>query len=392
MSAITDRPPAAARRGWAKPVAITVLLLAIAGGLGFAIQRGAARQAAPPPSKSLSGPLELAAADVATVELQAPSRRLPLSGTLTPRVQATVKSRVSGDLLELRVREGDAVRQGDVVARIDTRNLSAQADVQAAAVDKARADVALAKTNLDMNAALLAEHYVSANAFAVVRSTHEAALASLRAAEAQLRAARVGLEDATVRAPIGGVVSQRLAEPGEKLSPDAPLLAIVDLSRLELEAPVPASEIPAVAVGQGAQFRVGGYGDRVFAATVERINPATDAGSRAIRLYLAVDNADGALRGGLFAQGELLLAIGAPVPTVPAGALRDEAGVAYVLVIDGERLSRRPVRPGLVSDDGARVEIRDGLAVGMRVVSAKLDTLADGMAVRVAPAATAAAR
>jgi multidrug efflux pump subunit AcrA (membrane-fusion protein) len=77
---------------------------------------------------------------------------------------------------------------------------------------------------------------------------------------------------------------------------------------------------------------------------------------------------------------------------VPAGALRDEAGVAYVLVIDGERLSRRPVRPGLVSDDGARVEIREGLAVGMRVVSAKLDTLADGMAVRVAPAATAAAR
>lgn len=215
MSAITDRRPAAARRGWAKPVAITVLLLAVAGGLGFAVQRGAARQAAPAPSKALSGPLELAAADVATVELQALSRGLPLSGTLTPRVRATVKSRVSGDLLELRVREGDAVRQGDVVARIDTRNLAAQADVQAAAVDKARADLALAKTHLDMNAALLAEHYVSANAFAVVRSSHEAALATLRSAEAQLRAARVGLDDAVVRAPISGVVSQRLAEPGE---------------------------------------------------------------------------------------------------------------------------------------------------------------------------------
>lgn len=155
---------------------------------------------------------------------------------------------------------------------------------------------------------------------------------------------------------------------------------------------MPASEIPAVTVGQGAQFRVGGFGDRLFAARLERINPATDAGSRAIRLYLSVDNADGALRGGLFAQGELLLAIGAPVPTVPAGALRSEAGVPYVLVVDGERLGRRLVQPGRVSDDGARVEIRDGLAVGMRVVSAKLDRLADGMAVRIAPAAAPAAR
>ena len=192
-----------------------------------------------------------------------------------------------------------------------------------------------------------------------------------------------------VRAPISGIVSQRMVQPGEKVSPDSPLLAIVDLSRLELEAPAPASEIPSVKLGQIAHFKVGGYGERQFAATVERINPATDAGTRSIKLYLSVDNADGALRGGMFAQGELVLDQSVPAPTVPSSAIRSDAGVAYVLVVDNGKLVRRTVTLGLKTDDASFVEVREGLSVGTQVLAAKIDALQDGAAVKLASSAAA---
>ncbi|HET7797909.1 MAG TPA: efflux RND transporter periplasmic adaptor subunit, partial [Nevskia sp.] len=135
------------------------------------------------------------------------------------------------------------------------------------------------------------------------------------------------------------------------------------------------------------QFKVGGYGDRVFEAKVERINPATDAGTRSIKLYLSVDNSDGALRGGMFAQGELVLDKTAPAPTVPTSAIRSDAGVTYVLVVDNGKLVRRTVTLGLKTDDNSYVEVVDGLSVGTQVLSAKIDTLLPGAEITIAKAA-----
>jgi len=384
MSVISHSRDAAPARARRKIVLIVAVLLVLAAASGaWLVLRGRAvaveKDAKPP-----VGPMELAAADIATVELRALSRRLPLSGTLTPLVQATVKSRVSGDVLDVQVREGQAVEKGQVLARIDIRNLGAQFEAQRAALDKARADLALAKVNRDSNAKMLEQKFISQNAFDSAQSAYDAAAASVKVAEAQARVAQISVDDAVVRAPIRGIVSQRMVQPGEKVSPDSPLLAIVDLSRLELEAPAPASEIPAVKIGQIAQVRVGGYGDRAFEARVERINPATDAGTRSIKLYLSVDNADSALRGGMFAQGELVLDQSAPSPTVPSAAIRSDAGVTYVLAIDNGKLVRRAVTLGLKTDDASFVEVREGLAVGTSVLAAKIDALQDGAAVTLA--------
>lgn len=392
MSVISHSRDAAPARARRKIVLIVAVLLVLAAASGaWLVLRGRAvaveKDAKPP-----VGPMELAAADIATVELRALSRRLPLSGTLTPLVQATVKSRVSGDVLDVQVREGQAVEKGQVLARIDIRNLGAQFEAQRAALDKARADLALAKVNRDSNAKMLEQKFISQNAFDSAQSAYDAAAASVKVAEAQARVAQISVDDAVVRAPIRGIVSQRMVQPGEKVSPDSPLLAIVDLSRLELEAPAPASEIPAVKIGQIAQVRVGGYGDRAFEARVERINPATDAGTRSIKLYLSVDNADSALRGGMFAQGELVLDQSAPSPTVPSAAIRSDAGVTYVLAIDNGKLVRRAVTLGLKTDDASFVEVREGLAVGTSVLAAKIDALQDGAAVTLAKPSAAPAQ
>lgn len=365
---------------------VAALAMAGCGGGGEPAAAGAGGAA----DAAKAAPLELAAADVATVRQAALVRRLPLSGTLAPLNQTTIKAKVGGELLEVRVREGEAVAKGAVLARIDTRNQQAQVASQRAGLEKAKADLALARLNLDNNQRLLEKKFIAQNVLDTSRTSYEAAVAGVKLAEAQLKLAEIGLEDSTVRAPFAGSIARRLAEPGEKVSSDSPLLGLVDLTQLELQASAPASEIPSVQPGQKAQVRVDGYGDRRFEATVQRINPATEQGSRSILVYLAIDNREGLLRGGMFAQGELVIATSQPAPAVPLAAVRSEAGLKYVMAVVGGKLERRAVTLGLATEDNALVEVREGLKEGDTVVIGQLASLKPGAAVVLKPAAAAA--
>lgn len=173
----------------------------------------------------------------------------------------------------------------------------------------------------------------------------------------------------------------------------------MDLTQLELQASAPAAEIPSVQAGQKAQVRVDGYGERHFEATVQRINPATEQGSRSILVYLSIDNRERLLRGGMFAQGELVIAASEPGPVVPTAAIRSEAGLKYVMAVAAGKLERRAVTLGLGTEDQALVEVREGLKEGDTVVVGQLDGLKPGTAVTLktvapkaepAPAAAAA--
>ena len=330
--------------------------------------------------------VELAAADVATVGLAVLTRLLPVTGSLSPLVQSTVKAQAPGEILDVTVREGQAVQSGDVLVRIDTRNLNAERESRQAALEKARADLALAKLNRDNSKNLLEKRVISQNAYDTAESAYQAGLANVKAAEAQLSLARIALEYTTVRAPFDGTIAQRLVQPGERVGIDSSLLTLVDLSHLELQAPAPASEVPSVQIGQIATFRVDGFGARRFEGRVERINPLTDTGSRSVMLYLAVDNSDGALKGGMFAQGDLVLDQTEPVAAIPLTALHTEAGLPYVFVIEGAKVMRRPVKLGLRSDEQNLVEVREGLKTGARVVAVRIDTLKSGSPVVIAAA------
>ncbi len=335
-------------------------------------------EAKPAAAATTPPPLELAGADVATVSLAALSHQLPVSGSLTPLVQTTVRSKVAGEVLDLTVREGQEVKQGEVLAHIETRYLKATLDSQEASLEKARADLALAKLNRDNSQAMLKEHFISQNAYDSAASTYDSDLATMKAAQAQAELARLAWDDAVVRAPINGTVVSRMAQPGERVEPDGGLVTLVDLSRMEFQALAPASEIPGVKVGQIAQFKVSGFGDRVFQGQVERINPMTETGSRSITVYLSVPNPDGALRGGMFAQGSLILDKTEPTPAIPLAAARSEAGLSYVLVFDGGKLYKRPVTLGVRSEELGLVEVIDGIKTGDQVLLAKLDDFKDG--------------
>lgn len=356
-------------------IAALVLAAAVA---TWMVTRGPEVPAADLAAAAAAVPLELAQVDVASVQERVLARSLPLSGSMSPVVQATVKSKVSGEVEQVTVREGQDVRQGDVIARIDTRNVQAQYDRELAAVEKARADLDLATLNRDKNRSLLEQKYISQNLFEQTESAYAASVASFKLAEAQARMVKIDLDDAVVRAPFTGTIARRLVQPGEKVSQDSSIVTMVDLRQMLLEAGVPAAEIPSVRIGQSVRFNVGGFGERAFTGEVQRISPTTVEGSRSITIYIAVPNADSALKGGMFAQGQLVIDATQPVLSIPQMAAREEAGATFVYTLEDGKIVRKSVTLGPRVKGQDFVEVREGLTAGQRVIVADIGAAKPG--------------
>jgi RND family efflux transporter MFP subunit len=391
----TPPTPLRARRRWRKPALVLLLVLLAAG--GWAVLQPKARPAAGGPAAAKGPPkdqvYELAQGDVATVQERELALRLPLSGSLAPLTQATVKSKVSGVVLDTSVQEGMKVAAGQAIARLDAADQRARVAQQQAALDEANARLSLAMKNNANSQALLKQNYISQSSVDATQNSVELAQAAVNSARAQLEIARIALADSTIRAPFAGVVSKRYVQAGDKLSPDTPVFGVVDLRALTLEAQVPASDIPRVKVGQEVRFRVDGYGQRLFAGKVARINPTTEAGSRAMLVYVNVDNPDSALRGGMFAKGDITTDKSQPHPLLPIAALRKENGHEVVYRIDAGKVLAQPVTLGMRNEDEGLVEVTGGLAAGAIVIAAKLDGVKPGTRVKLAsplPAAPAA--
>lgn len=380
--------PTVSRKRWRAPV-IGAVVLAL-GGAGWYAMQAPKKPAPAAAAKGDDGPkvdvYELSKGDVVAVEARALSLNLPLSGSLIPLAQATVKSKVSGVVLGADLREGTTVAAGQVLARLDGADLAARVAQQQAMVDEATARLALATKNNQNSQALLKQNYISQQAFDTTQNSVDLATASVKAAQAQLQMARIALNDTVIRAPMAGVISRRHVQAGEKLSPDMPVFTIVDLRQMTLEAQVPASEIPRVKIGQEVQFKVDGFAGRTFNGKVARINPSAETGSRAMLVYISVNNADRALSGGMFAKGQLTTHKSAVRPLVPLAALRKDKDADMVYKIEGGKVVAQPVRLGMRNDDEGLVEVTEGLSGGASLVVGKLEGVKPGTRVRMAGA------
>ena len=387
--------PTVRKNRWRTPI-IGALVLALGGGGAWY----ATHLQKPPPTNAAADKdgkpkvdvYELSPGDVGAVEARTLSVNLPLSGSLAPLAQATVKSKASGVVLESSLREGMQVAQGQVLARLDAVDQAARLAQQQAALDEANARLALATKNNLNSQALLKQNFISQNAYDTVQNTVALAQANLKSAKAQLDLARNAVNDTVIRSPLSGVISKRHVQPGEKLAPDMPVFTIVDLKQLTLDAQVPASEIPRVKVGQEVQFKVDGYQGRSFAGKVARISPTAEVGSRAMMVYVAVNNADSALSGGMFAKGTITTQKTAVMPVMPLTALRKDKEIDVVYKIEGGKVVSQPVKLGLRNEDEGIVEVTAGLAGGASVLLGKLEGVVPGVKVRLpgAPAAAAA--
>jgi membrane fusion protein (multidrug efflux system) len=353
---------------------VALLVLTAAGSVALrASKSGADADAKPAPVA-----LEFAAADLAHVEARALTRWLPLSGTLQPLNQTMVTAKVAGEIRQVLVREGETVKAGQVIVRFDTADLEARLTDRMGALESSRAQLSLAEKTRTQNQLLLKQKFISQNAYDAAESNLSVSQGTLKSNEAQAQLARIALNYAVVTAPLSGVVAKRDVQPGQKVSMDAPLMTIVDLARMELQAMVPANDVPELAVDMPVDVAIDGFGARRFPGTIERINPTTEAGTRAILVFIRIPNPDAALRGGMFGTGRVTLAAGAPVPTLPAVAIHTEAGQTFVWTIEDGKLVRRIVTVGRRDDSAGRVEIKTALNPAYPILAAPFDNLKPG--------------
>jgi RND family efflux transporter MFP subunit len=372
------------------------LTVVVVGGLTVAVFQGITRSnARAAEKKKEQPPLEFTARDIVQLAPRALSAELLLPGTVQAISQATVRSKVSAEVRMVSVREGDKVRVGQVVAEFDTAQLRTQLAERQATLESARAQLAQTERTREANAQLVKQNFISQNAFDTADAAHRAQVAAVAVAAAQLEQTRLMLADAVVHAPIDGLVSKRHVQPGEKVAFDAPLLSIVDLGRLEVQAQAAVSDITLVTVGSRAEVEVEGLPDRTFAGRVERINPSAEPGSRTISVYVGLTNENALLKAGMFARVRLRARPEREVAALPLSAIQSEAGQNIVWIIADGKLMKRVVTIGRRDERSQLVEVVNGLDPADRVVATKFDNLRDGLAAKIvggAPAASKVAR
>ena len=334
--------------------------------------------------------LEFLPREVLTTEPVELHQTLALSGSLRAVQQAIVKARLAADVREVVVREGEAVKAGQVLVRMDATEYQARVEQARGNLNATLAQRDIANKTRDNNRALLEKGFISRNAFDNAASQLAVAEANVEAARGALDQVKKLLNDTVIRAPITGLIASRSVQPGEKVSPDNRLLEIVNLDLMEMEASVPTNDIARVVVGQQVRLRIEGLPD-AFSGRVTRINPATQPGSRSILVYVQIANPQHILRVGMFAEAQLSLLTKTNVLALPQSAIHKDSNGATVYVIDNGKLLKAPVTLGIEGRSGETplVEISGGLAFGAQVVRSDMGNLLQGTAVRVVPAANA---
>jgi RND family efflux transporter MFP subunit len=368
---------------WLKWILIVIVIALLALGVLRALSaRKAAKEAleAQQVAQKAQVGMTLSATDVVLVKLTDLSQGLEISGPLKAASTAFVKARVAGELQGMAVREGDAVKAGQVIARVDSTEYQARMRQAQQQAESAKAQVDIAKRNFDNNRSLVDQGFISKTALDSSIATLSSAEANYRAAQAGADVAAKALEDTVLRAPISGLVAQRLSQPGERVAIDARIVEIVDLSRLEIEASLSAGDSLHVQVGQMAQVTVEGAA-KPLSARVVRVNPSAVAGSRAVLAYLAVEPAPG-LRQGLFAQGLLATGVSRAL-AIPLNAVRTDKPQAYVQWVSNGQVAHANVTPGVRGEvNGVAMVGIEGLAENAEVLSGTVGPVREGTLVK----------
>lgn len=290
--------------------------------------------------------------------------------------EAQVVAKTSGVLLQLLAEEGDQVKAGQVLARIDP-------DRPRLEMERARATVRKLENNYRRSQELLASKLVSAEASDQIRY-------DLEAARAAYELAQLELSYTNIVAPIDGVIAQRSVKQGNLIQLNSSLFRIVDNSRLEAVLNVPERDLATMQPGLAVNMIADAMPGKVFTGVIDRVSPVVDGGSGTFRVVTAFKGGEG-LRPGMFGRIEVVYDQRTDALTVPRSALLEDAGETAVFAVREAKAVRVPIEVGHMS--GELVEVRKGLNEGDQVVTAGKITLRDGASVEVLnpPAAGAVA-
>jgi RND family efflux transporter MFP subunit len=358
----------------------------------------------------------LAIATVA-VESRAIDRYLRVTGSLMADAQADVSAETAGRVIETPVERGTRVSQGALLVRISPSETSAQlqeADANAAQIEarlglvanqpfdrlrvpdvmNAKASLEFAEAEYNRMQSLVDQKVISQSEFdqrrtqlEAARQNYQAALnmadqsfRSLEAARARVSLARKAVNDTAVRAPLNGLVAERLVSVGDYVTRGQKVATVVRVDPMRVELTVPEQQVAMIKVGQQVRLTVDAYAGEEFAATIRFISPSLRSDQRALTVEAIASNGDGRLKPGLFATALVRQPDAAPALLVPAGAVETVAGTNRVYIVKDNVVDERIVTIGEKID--GHVEITSGVAKGETVASEPKGRLTDGQQVR----------
>lgn len=329
--------------------------------------------------------LSIHAADIQPVQALELPVVVPISGALKAVDSAVVKARIAGELQNLNVREGDIVKAGQVLARIEPTEYLARLKQAQQQAESAKGQLDIARRNFENNRSLVDQGFISKTALDTSAGSLASAQANYQAAQAGADVASKTLEDAILRAPISGQVSQRLAQSGERVGVDARIVEIVNGAKLELEAALNPADSLLVRPGQNALLRIDGSA-QPLRARVARINPTANSSTRTVTAYLAIESNAG-LRQGLFAQGELATGNANKVLAIPLGSVRTDKPQPYVQILKNGKVEHLPVEVTQRSQwQGTAYAAITGVPQDTPVLAGTLGAVRAGTPAQVAPA------
>ncbi|MCB1034744.1 MAG: efflux RND transporter periplasmic adaptor subunit [Acidobacteria bacterium] len=328
-----------------------------------------AHEATPPP--------EPVAVRVATAQPRAVARTVEAPGSIQAVTRVSPGTKILGRIEKVEVTEGQRVRRGQILASLESRDLRAAVQQAQSGLEVAEAQLDNARAQRDRMQELHSRGSATEKGLEDAVAAFRIAEAMVTKSQADISAAKVQLDYASIRSPVDGWVVVKSVEPGDMAAPGAPLFTIEDLSKVEVVVQVPEADVVGLAEGAPAQVEVLGTSRE---ARIDRVVPGGDPASRTFEVRLLLDNPQGELKSGMFARAsfsegeEEILAL-------PAASLvnRGQLTGAYVVGEDG-RARLRWLKTGrqLSGDGEAVVEILSGLREGERYVVSPPPALQDG--------------
>jgi RND family efflux transporter MFP subunit len=308
-----------------------------------------------------------------------------ISGSLQARQAATLRAEVAGPVLEVKADQGQPVKRGALLARLDDVALQDQLIAARSAARVAENAVRVAVAEEERNEQLAKAGVITERDFERAQLARHQAQAQLSEARSRLALAREQVGRTRITAPFDGVVSERQVNAGDVVQPGSPLLTVVDPRSLELNASVPAEYAGRLKVDTPVDFRLQGDAEQTFSGKIERINPAVDPSTGQVRIYVTIPNMEQSLLVGLFAQGRVA-SEAQDALALPLAAVDMSTTPPSVMRVRDGKLERAPVTLGLRDEVAQQIEVRSGLQAGDVVVAGSAKELSEGTRVEVTQA------
>jgi membrane fusion protein (multidrug efflux system) len=323
------------------------------------------------------------ASDIVLSESRRLESGISFSGELTPQEVTEMTARFEGDLESVPAREGERVHKGQALAVFkprDVRDAGLAADAQ---LQSAKAALIAAENGERRAKKLLEAGAAAPSDLETAEAARSAAQAQVRAAEALSNRAKENADRLDVPAPYDGWVSKVYVHSGGRTAVGDPLITVVNTDVMELSVTLPSEALSRVSPGTPIRFKIDAFPAESFEGKVDRINPTTEPGTRQVRLYTRIPNADHKLVGGLYASGRVVVDIKENAVAAPATTLRKEGQDQVVYRLRGGSAQRLTVQMGLVDEQSGWVELIGSVGPGDSLLTGVVPGLQDGVKIRV---------